>query len=69
MFTRPQYRTADLVEQHHLLNHVADLVDDGRTPSDHHHHLSPIDPDNLREAHRLIETGRTTGKIVLHGWP
>ena len=69
MFTMPQYRTVDLVQQHHLLNHVADLDEGGRLRPTSTTTLSPINPDNLRDAHRRIETGRTTGKIVLHGWP
>lgn len=30
--------------------------------------FSPIAPETIREAHTLIEGGRTLGKIVLHGW-
>jgi len=31
--------------------------------------LGPITATNLREAHRLIESNRTRGKIVLEGFP
>jgi NADPH:quinone reductase-like Zn-dependent oxidoreductase len=27
--------------------------------------LRPIDAEQLREAHRLVETGRTIGKVVV----
>lgn len=68
MFTRSLYETPDIIEQHHLLNRVADLVDDHRLRPTVTRTLTPIDATTLREAHRLIETGRTAGKIVLHHW-
>ncbi len=68
MFTRPVQRTADMIEQHRLLNAIADLVDTGRLRSTVTRSLSPITPETLREAHALIEGGRTLGKIVLHDW-
>ncbi|WP_114559110.1 zinc-binding alcohol dehydrogenase family protein [Desertihabitans aurantiacus] len=68
MFTRPVHQTADLVEQHRLLTRVAELVDAGRVRATTEQVLTPIDAVNLREAHRRIESSRTTGKIVLHGW-
>ncbi|WP_455381268.1 zinc-binding alcohol dehydrogenase family protein [Salinispira pacifica] len=68
MFTRPRYQTADLVEQHRLLDRAAELVERGRLRTTLRTTLSPINAENLREAHRLIEGGHTTGKIVLEGF-
>ncbi|AXE38341.1 zinc-binding alcohol dehydrogenase family protein [Acidipropionibacterium virtanenii] len=68
MFTRPLQRTPDMVEQHRLLNQVADLVDAGRLRATTTTALTPISPETLREAHRLVESGRTMGKVVLHDW-
>lgn len=65
MFTRSKYQTDDMTRQHHLLNEVARLVDQGIIGSTVAEKLSPINAENLREAHRLLETGRTVGKIVL----
>lgn len=68
MFTRPVQHTPDMIEQHHLLNKVAELADAGRLRPVTTCTLTPITRETLREAHGLIETGRTLGKIVLHGW-
>lgn len=65
MFTRPVQQTPDLVEQHHLLDRVAALVDEGRVRSTATTHLQGLTPATLREAHRLVETGRTIGKVVV----
>ncbi|RTE11588.1 zinc-binding alcohol dehydrogenase family protein [Paenibacillus whitsoniae] len=65
MFTRSKYQTDDMIEQHHLLNEIAKLVDQGILGTTAAEKLSPINAENLREAHRLLETGRTVGKIVL----
>jgi zinc-binding alcohol dehydrogenase family protein len=68
MFSRPIFEPADMIAQHELLGRVAGLVDDGRIRSTTTTELAPISAATLREAHRLIETGRTVGKIVLSGW-
>lgn len=68
MFTRPLHQTPDLIEQHQLLNRVAELVDRGRIRSTTTTTLTPISAATLREAHELVESGRTVGKIVIHGW-
>jgi NADPH:quinone reductase-like Zn-dependent oxidoreductase len=68
MFTRSRFQTADMVEQHRLLDRVAELVEAGKVRATTAVTLSPITAENLREAHRLIETGRTVGKVVLEGW-
>lgn len=68
MFTRPLFRTDDLHRQGELLDMVADLVDSGRLAATSTTTLTPISPDTLREAHRLVETGRTVGKVVVSGW-
>lgn len=66
MFTRPLQQTPDLIEQHRLLNRIADLVDEGRLRPTATRTLTPIDPTTLRQAHEAVETGRVIGKIVLH---
>lgn len=68
MFTRPVQQTDDLLAQHRLLNEVADLVDEGRLGTTATRTLSPITAETLREAHELVESGRTIGKVVLHDW-
>src|ERR1700738_222819 len=68
MFTRSLFQTADMVEQHHLLNEVADLVDAGLLATTLTKDVGPINATNLRHAHALIESGRSYGKILLSGF-
>ena len=68
MFTRSLYETDDMIEQHHLLNQVAQLIDEGKLVTTVTDVFSPINAENLRKAHAQIETGKTIGKIVLENW-
>ncbi|WP_115561496.1 zinc-binding alcohol dehydrogenase family protein [Xanthomonas arboricola] len=68
MFARSRYATGDMVEQHRILNRTASLIDAGELRTTHTETLSPINADNLREAHRRLEGGSTIGKLVLAGW-
>lgn len=68
MFTRARYQTPDMIEQHKLLNALADLIDTGVIRTSLNQVLSPINAANLRQAHRQIESGKTIGKIVLENW-
>ena len=68
MFTRPTLQTPAMIRQHELLDAVAGAVDAGKIRTTLTKTLSPINAANLREAHRLVETGRTIGKVVLAGW-
>ncbi|WEX87666.1 zinc-binding alcohol dehydrogenase family protein [Sinorhizobium garamanticum] len=68
MFARPLFKTPDMIEQHNLLNRVAELVDSGKIRTTLAETLGPINAANLRKAHQMIETGRTRGKLVLEGF-
>jgi NADPH:quinone reductase len=68
MFTRPVFQTADMIEQHKLLNHVSELVDAGKIRTTLSEVIGPINAANLRKAHELIESNRTRGKLVLSGF-
>ncbi len=68
MFARPLFETPDMIEQHRLLDTVADLVDDGVLRTTVGEHFGRIDAANLRRAHALLESGRARGKIVLEGF-
>jgi zinc-binding alcohol dehydrogenase family protein len=68
MFTRSRYDTADIEEQHKLLNRVAELVDAGTLRTTLADDLGTISAANLKKAHALIESGRARGKIVLTGF-
>ncbi|HEY0120014.1 MAG TPA: zinc-binding alcohol dehydrogenase family protein [Cellulomonas sp.] len=65
MFARSLHQAPDMVEQHRILGRVADLVDEGRVRTTRTTTLNPIDAEQLREAHRLVETGGTIGKVVV----
>ncbi|TBU84432.1 zinc-binding alcohol dehydrogenase family protein [Phytopseudomonas dryadis] len=68
MFTRSLFATADMIEQHRLLNRVADLVDAGTLKTTLGEHYGTINASNLRRAHALLESGTAKGKIVLEGF-
>jgi NADPH:quinone reductase len=68
MFTRSIFKTADMDEQHRLLNDFAGYVDEGVIQTTLRDVLSPINAANLRDAHARLERGHTIGKIVLEGW-
>lgn len=68
MFARSVFQTADMEEQHRLLDHVAAMVDRGEIRTTLTGTLGTINAANLRRAHALIESGRTRGKLVLEGF-
>mgnify|MGYP003373497730 CR=1 FL=1 len=68
MFTRATFQTADLSGQHDLLNAVAELVEAGSVRSTATADLGRVTAANLTEAHRIVEAGRSVGKVVLAGW-
>jgi zinc-binding alcohol dehydrogenase family protein len=68
MFTRSSFQTADMIAQHHLLNDVADLIDKGVLRTTLEKTFGTINAANLKQAHALLESGKSLGKIVLEGW-
>jgi zinc-binding alcohol dehydrogenase family protein len=68
MFTRSTFQTADMIAQHRLLSDVANLIDNGVLRTTLDKVVGRITAENLRHAHAAIESGRTTGKLVLEGW-
>ncbi|MEE1947864.1 zinc-binding alcohol dehydrogenase family protein [Pseudomonas alcaligenes] len=68
MYTRSLFQTADMIEQHRLLNRVSQLIDDGVLKTTLGEHFGRIEAANLRRAHALLESGKARGKIVLEGF-
>lgn len=68
MFTRPMFGTPDMIEQHHLLDAVAGLVERGRIRHTMTRNLGPMNAARLREAHAMVESGAMIGKVVLEGF-
>lgn len=68
MFTRAIFETDDMIEQHLLLNQVADAVDRQKLKTTLAQVLGPISAENLRQAHKLLESNTAIGKIILEGF-
>ncbi len=68
MFTRSLFRTADIARQGEILNEVADLLDAGRIRSTATETLGTIRAENLMRAHKILESGKARGKLVLEGF-
>lgn len=68
MFTRSLLQTADIAHQQAIQQTVAELAEQGRIVTTRKQTLGPINAQNLRVAHELLESGRAIGKIVLSGW-
>ncbi|TDU66448.1 zinc-binding alcohol dehydrogenase family protein [Prosthecobacter fusiformis] len=68
MFTRARYQTPDMGKQGELLIEVSRLADAGQIQTTLKTDLSPINAAQLRQAHALIESGRSIGKVVLAGF-
>jgi NADPH:quinone reductase-like Zn-dependent oxidoreductase len=64
MFTLPLQQPENDA-QARLLDRIADLVDEGRIVSTVNRTLSPLGVDTLREAHRILESSGTVGKVVI----
>ena len=67
MFTRSLYNTPDMAHQGAVLAELASLVDQGLIRSTLRQTFRPIHAANVQRAHRLLESGRSIGKIVLEG--
>jgi zinc-binding alcohol dehydrogenase family protein len=68
MFTRSMFGTADMIEQHHLLNTVAGLIDEGVIRTTLGERYGRINAGNIAKAHATLEQRRAIGKIVLSGF-
>ena len=62
MFARPVFETPDMIAQHHLLTEVARLVDAGILRTTHTSSLGTINAANLKQAHRLVESGKAQAR-------
>jgi len=68
MFTRSMYQTTDMIEQKKLLDAIAELIDKNEIATTVNEVMKPINAENLRKAHAMIEQGSAIGKIVLADW-
>ena len=65
MFVRSLFHTDDMIEQHKILNQIAELMDSGVLRTTLTQCLHPINAANLKAAHRILESGTAIGKIAL----
>jgi len=65
MFTRPMFKTQDMIAQHHLLNSIAKMLDDKILTSTLCHNLGPMTSDSIDQAHQQLLSNTTLGKLVL----
>lgn len=65
MFTRPLFGY-DMEFQGALLAEAAKMVDTGDLKTTLTTAIHGFDADGLREAHRMVESGRMVGKVVVH---
>lgn len=65
MYTRSMYNTNDIERQHYILNQISELLDSGILKSTLTTTLEGFTVDNLKEAHRMQESGKTIGKTVI----
>ncbi|MCY0389046.1 zinc-binding alcohol dehydrogenase family protein [Robbsia sp. Bb-Pol-6] len=68
MFTRSLFGTADMAEQHRILDEVATLVDKGVLRTTLSDNAGAINAENLRHAHARQESATSIGKTVLAGF-
>ncbi|WP_167628760.1 zinc-binding alcohol dehydrogenase family protein [Listeria valentina] len=68
MFTRSKYQTADQIRQHELLENARALFESGELKSTLTKVLSPINAETMRDAHKIVESGKMIGKLVVKGF-
>lgn len=65
MYTRSIYQTEDMIEQHHILNKIATMLENSEIKSTLNSTLNGFTTENLKEAHQKLESGKTIGKIAI----
>ncbi|TLQ05208.1 zinc-binding alcohol dehydrogenase family protein [Pediococcus stilesii] len=65
MYTKSFYETPDMESQHEILEEIAQMLDNGELVSTLTRQFSPINVENLKKAHELVESGHMIGKVVI----
>ena len=66
MYSKSYYQTPDMITQHRILDKISELLDKGIIKSTLTKELTPINVENLKLAHQLVETNHMIGKVVVH---
>lgn len=67
MFTKSNYQT-NLITQHNFLNDIARMIDAKEIHATINQNYGPINAENLKKAHKQLESDTTIGKIVLENF-
>lgn len=65
MYAKAHFEITDMVSQHVILERISQLLASGALKSTVTETLHPLNAANLRAAHRLVESGRMLGKVVV----
>ncbi len=65
MFTRSMFNTSDMIRQQDILAEIAQLLDEGRIKSTLTQTFTGFDVNTFKEAHRVIESGKSIGKLAI----
>lgn len=65
MYSKSFYKTYDMGTQGEILNLIAELLDSNQITSTLTKKISPINAENLRLAHKLVESHHMIGKVVV----
>lgn len=65
MFARAKFQTPDMARQGEILRQLSEWMDAGVIRHTATQYLGELSCETLREAHGLLESGRTVGKIVM----
>lgn len=65
MFTRAMFKTADMQQQQGILREAAQLLESGQLQSTCTTALRGLNAATLSQAHALVQSGHTQGKIVV----
>jgi zinc-binding alcohol dehydrogenase family protein len=65
MFTRSMYNTADIGEQGHILQQVAQLVDEGKVATTLTETINGLSVESIQAAHDKVLDGHMQGKVVV----
>ncbi|EZH64591.1 NADPH:quinone reductase [Bacillaceae bacterium JMAK1] len=65
MFTRAMYETETMIKQHHLLNEVSELIDQGEIQHTMTEIHSPLNAKTVAKAHEKLQSQSMIGKLVI----
>ncbi|GAB1463490.1 zinc-binding alcohol dehydrogenase family protein [Pedobacter sp.] len=65
MYTRSIFQTEDMIQQHYILNKMANLLDEGIIKHTLTQTLNGLSAETLKLAHKQLESGTTIGKLAI----